>query len=140
MCGRSRPCVAVLQETKITDLVFAARNFKGYLILVTAADSDRRLGGVALLVRETNYFTVENEKAVGPNVISLKLVTGRRKNERWYVVGCYLPPSDKEGEAHRRTKAALEAQPTGTRLLLLGNLNAGLDCPWTRRRRFWRPI
>ena len=69
------------------------------------------------LVRETNYFTVKNEKAVGPNVISFELVTGRRQNERWYVVGCYLPPSDKEREAHRRTKAALEAQPARTRLL-----------------------
>ena len=34
--------VAVLQETKITDPVFAARNFEGYLILATAADSNRR--------------------------------------------------------------------------------------------------
>ena len=73
---------------------------------------------------------MENEKAVGPNVILFKLLTGRRKDKRWYV-GCYLPPSDKEGETHRRTKAALDAQPVETRLLLLGNLNADLDCPRT---------
>ena len=39
-----------------------------------------------------------------------------------------LPPSDKGGEAHRLMNAALKAQPVGTWLLLLGNLNAGLDC------------
>ena len=90
---------------------------------------------MALLVRGTNYFKVENEKAVGPNVISFKLITGRRQNERWYAVGCYHPPSDKEGGAHRRTKAALEAQPAGTWLLLFGDLNAGLDCPCTRQEK-----
>ena len=45
--------VAVLEETKVTDPVFAPRSFKGYSILAAAADSDRR-GGVALLVRENN--------------------------------------------------------------------------------------
>ena len=88
---------------------------------------------MTLLIRENNSFTVENEKTVGPNIISFELVTGRRRNERWYVVGCYLPPSDTEGETRRRTKAALEAQPPGTRLLLLGDLNADLDCPRTRQ-------
>ena len=47
---------------------------------------------MVLLVRENDLFTVENEKAVGPNIISFELLTGRRKDERWYVVGCYLPP------------------------------------------------
>ena len=83
--------VAVLQETKITGPVFVSRSFEGYSILAAAADSDRR-GGVALSVRETDYFTVENEKAVGPNIISFELVTGRRQIERWCVVGCYLLP------------------------------------------------
>ena len=34
--------VAVLQETKITDPVFASRSFEGYTILAAAADSERR--------------------------------------------------------------------------------------------------
>ena len=36
--------VAVLQETKITDPVFATRSFEGYTVLAAAADSDRRGG------------------------------------------------------------------------------------------------
>ena len=122
--------VAVLQETKITDPVFAARNFEGYAILAAAADSDRR-GGVALLVRENDNFSVENEKVRGPNVISFELITG--KDERWYAVGCYLPPTDVEGRARRTVEAALAAQPRGTRLLLMGDLNADLDCPRDRQ-------
>ena len=49
--------------------------------------------------KERDGFRVENEKAVGPNVISFELITGddEGKEERWYVVGCYLPPSDKRG-------------------------------------------
>ena len=35
---------AVLQETKITDPIFATRNFEGYSILAAAADSNRRGG------------------------------------------------------------------------------------------------
>ena len=70
---------------------------------------------------------------MGPNGISFGFLTGRRKDERRYVVGCYLPSSGKEGETHWRTKAALDAQPAGTRLLLLGDLNADLDCPRTRQ-------
>ena len=82
--------VAVLQETKIGDPEFATRSFWGYSILAAAADSERR-GGVALLVKESNAFTIENERARGPNVISFELVTGE---ERWFVVGCYLTPSE----------------------------------------------
>ena len=121
--------VAVLQETKITDPEFVTRSFEGYSILAAAADSDRR-GGVALLVRENNAFTIENERARGPNVISFELLSGE---ERWYVVGCYLPPSDKGGEAHRRLEHVLGLQPEGTRLLLLGDLNADLDFPRNRQ-------
>ena len=88
--------VAVLQETKIVDPEFASRSFGDYSILAAAADSERR-GGVALLVRESDAFTVENERARGANIISFELITGRE--ERWFVVGCYLPPSDKGGEA-----------------------------------------
>ena len=74
---------------------FAIRFFGGYFICAAAADSKRRKG-VALLVKEQEGFRVENEKAVGPNVISFELITGEK--ERGDVVGCYLPPSDKKGE------------------------------------------
>ena len=49
---------------------------------------------MALFVKEREGFRVENEKAMGPNIISFELVTGddEEEEERWCVVGCYLPP------------------------------------------------
>ena len=44
---------------------------------------------------------------------------------------CYLPPSDKEGVAQRLLLHAIRAQPKGTRLLILYNLNTDLDIPRT---------
>ena len=38
-------------------------------------------GGVALLVKERERFRVENEKAMGPNVILFKLITGDYEGE-----------------------------------------------------------
>ena len=103
------------------------------LFNIDGGGGQQQEGGVALLVKENGIFTVENEKAVGLNTISFELVTGLRRNEQWYVVGCCLPPSDKEGETRRRMNAVLDAQTTGTRLLLLSDLNADLDCPQTRQ-------
>ena len=56
--------VAVLQETKITDPVFASRSFEGKSILGAAADSDRR-GGVALLIRENDFSRWTTKKRWG---------------------------------------------------------------------------
>ena len=85
------------------------------------------------MLKDREVFKVENEKAVGPNVISFELITGDDKGEeeRWYVVGCYLPPSDKEGEAQRRVLQALKEQPEGTKPLIIGDFNANLDFPRT---------
>ena len=62
--------VAVLRETKIVDPEFTSRLFGEYSILAVAADSERR-GGVALLVKKNDAFTIENEKAQGPNIFFL---------------------------------------------------------------------
>ena len=123
--------VAFVQETKTVDPTFATREFEGYSVLA-AADSERR-GGVAPLAKERDRFRVENKKAVGPNVILFELITGDDEGgkEWWYVVGCYLPPSDKEGEAQRRVLQALGEQPEGTKPLIIGDLNASLDVPRT---------
>ena len=130
--GRTGADIAFLQEVKIKDPKFATKRFDGYEIR-TAAAGTARCGGVALLVRENNEwaFTVENEKVVGPNVISFELVTGRHK--RWFVVGCYLPPSDKEGATQRMVIDALENRPKGTCPMLIGDLNANLDFPRDRQ-------
>ena len=115
---------------KIKDAKFATRKWAGYDIL-TASAGTAKCGGIALLVMENDAFTIENEKVVCPNVISFEMVTGRHK--RWLVVGCYLPPSDKEGETQRMVIAALEDRPVGTCPIVVGDLNSDLDFPRDRR-------
>ena len=44
-----------------------------------------------MFYREGAGFAVEEMRQYGPNVISFKVVTGRR---RWYIIGCYLAPDD----------------------------------------------
>ena len=53
---------------KIKDAKFATRKWAGYDIL-TASAGTAKCGGIALLVKENDAFTIENEKVVGPNVI-----------------------------------------------------------------------
>ena len=120
---------AVLQETKIEQAKFASRRFKGFTIRV-APTSGRNCGGVALAIRGNSLFRVKNERIVGPNVISFDLVVA--ENERWFVVGCYLPPSDKGGKAQRLATAALEGAPAGSIPLIVGDLNSDLDFPRDR--------
>jgi exonuclease III len=80
--------LGVLQETKLTDGVYT-RWSSEYHVHATDAPSTQQ-GGVALTHRDTDLFQVEAVQTFGPNVISWQLVTGKR---RWYVVGCYIPPT-----------------------------------------------
>jgi hypothetical protein len=100
----------------------------------TAASGIANCGGVALLVRENDEFsfTVKNEKVVGPNVISCGMVTGRGK-KIWFIVGCYLPPSDKEGVTQRMVVGAIKCRPRGTCPIVIGDLNSNLDFPRDRQ-------
>lgn len=70
---------------------------------------------------------------MGPNVISCKLVTGSGKkkgNETWwFVVCCYSPPSDTEGNAWRLLEHDLNTAPKGTKTMVIGDLNANLADP-----------
>ena len=59
------------------------------------------------------------------------MLTG--KDERWHVIGCYFPPSDKGGEARRLAMAALDAAPEGAKPLSIGDLNSDLDFPRDRQ-------
>ena len=88
--------IAVVQETEFLDTDFATKWWAGNEIK-TAAAGTTSCGGVALLARKHDLATVENAKVVGTNVLSFELVLN--KKERFFVVGCYFPPSDKEGKA-----------------------------------------
>ena len=79
------------------------------------------------MVRDSEWVRVENEKVVGNNVISFELALN--KEERFFAVGCYFPPSDKKGEARKLAEKALRERPKGTMPLVLGDLNVNLDVP-----------
>ena len=51
----------------------------------------------------------------------------------FFVVGCYFPPSDKEGKAQRLVEQALQDKPAGSMPLVIGDLNANLDAPRSRQ-------
>ena len=109
---------------------FASRTGYGYTIVTTGAGT-ARCGGVSLLSRKSDLFSIEEAKPWGSNIILWEMQVGEEKEERWYCVGCYLPPSDKKGEAQQLLTRAMQQQPSGTRLMVLGDLNANLDVPWT---------
>ena len=75
--------LGVLQETKCTDGVYT-RTSAGYRVVATDAPSWHR-GGIALFYKEGTDFAVEEVRPYGPNIISLKVVTGWR---RWYIIVC----------------------------------------------------
>ena len=47
----------------------------------------------ALCWKEVETYELEETKFYGPNVVSFRLITG---GCNYYVVGCYIPPSDDE--------------------------------------------
>jgi exonuclease III len=99
--------VAILQETKVTDGKHT-RHTSGYKVYCTKAPSAQQ-GGIALLWDTAHEaFEVEGLVERTPNVLTFQLVTGR---VRYFIVGCYLPPTDLEGVHHVR--AALAAAPKG---------------------------
>ena len=122
--------IAVVQETKFLDTDFATKWWAGYEIK-TAAAGTTSCGGVALLAQKNDWARVENAKGVGTNVLSFELVL--KKEERFFVVGCYFPPFDKEGKAQWLVEQVLRDKPAGSMPLVIGDLNANLDAPRSRR-------
>ena len=96
--------LGVFQETKCTD-GFYARASAGYRVIATDAPSRHR-GRVALFYRAEANFAVEEVREYGPNVLSFKVVTGRR---RWYIIGCYIDRND--ARTIERVIMALGDQP-----------------------------
>ena len=79
-------------------------------------------------------FGVENERVRGPNIITFELVVGRgKRTSRWFVVGGYIPPSERDGSTQRSIEELVASRPEGSRPLVLANLNADLDCPRDRQ-------
>ena len=73
---------------------------------------------------------MENTKIIGTNVLSFELVLN--EEERFFAVGCYFAPSDKEGGGQRLVVQALRDKPAVTMPLVIGDLNANVDAPRSR--------
>ena len=82
--------IGLVQETKFADKVYAPRTASGYTITASNAGSTR-CGGIALLHKENALYKLEELDVQRPNVLLFHLETG---SERYFVVGCYIPPSD----------------------------------------------
>ena len=79
--------LGVFQETKCTNVLYT-RASDGYCVIATDA-SRRHRGAVAIFYMAEANFAVEEVREYGPNVLSFKVVTGRRQ---WYIIGCYIAP------------------------------------------------
>jgi hypothetical protein len=110
----------VLTETKLTDDRYS-KTTSGYRVISSKATSPQQ-GGVALLWEE-GHLTI-----VSPNLLTFQLVTGE---ERYFVMGAYIPPADTTGVDDLRT--AWAARPANCKPLLLGDLNIDFRTPRTER-------
>jgi hypothetical protein len=83
----------VLTETKLTDDRYS-RATSGYRVILSTAASPQQ-GEVTLLWEEGHQdFEVEAVTIVSPNLLTFQLVTGE---ERYFVMGAYIPPDDTRG-------------------------------------------
>ncbi len=80
--------IGILTKTKVTNNWYL-KSLSGYRVLVLKAASPHQ-GGIGLIWREDHDgFEIEAVRPLTPNLISFQLVTG---NERFYVMGIYIPP------------------------------------------------
>jgi hypothetical protein len=116
--------IGFLLETKITGGM-CTRYSSGYSVLASTATLVWQ-GGIALFWRGNTLYEVEEMQIWGANVISLQL---RMDNARFFVVGCYIPPSDLGTLTD--VERAWQACPTDAHPLLVGNLNFNFCAPCT---------
>ena len=116
--------IVVVQGVKLSGRKHT-RLLSGYAVMATDV-KQARFGGVALLWEESELYELEEAKARGPNVITFELMTG---TDRYYVVGCYIPPSDVAGTTLATIEQAMAEMPKGCIPILIEDLNANLTKP-----------
>ena len=85
--------------------------------------------GVAIAWRDAHgAFEIEEMTARAANVITFQMVTAA---VRWYVVGCYISPSDPS--TLDGIRGAVQHMPEGRQHLVLGGLNANLSVEHNER-------
>jgi hypothetical protein len=114
--------IGFLLEKKMTRGIYTRYSSRYSVLALTAMLVWQ--GGIALFWRGNNLYEVEEMRIWGANVISLHLMMGA---VHFYVVGCYIPPSDLEMLTH--IKQAWQACPTGMHPLLVSNLNFNFFAP-----------
>jgi hypothetical protein len=120
--------LAVLTETKLVNDRHP-KSAAGYSIMCSKAVSGHQ-GGVSLMWKENDpKFEVESVLFNnGPNIVTFQLTTG---DERFYVIGIYVPPNCNKGVDDLRS--AWEACPLGCKPLVLGDLNINFGFPRDER-------
>ena len=116
-----------LTETKLTDDRYS-RTISGYRMISSKATSPQQ-GGVALLWEEGHQdFEVEAVTIASPNLLTFQLVTGE---ERYFVMGAYIPPADTTRVDDIRD--AWGKCPANCKPLLIGDLNINFGSPRSER-------
>ncbi len=119
--------IGILTKTKVIDDWYS-KSLLGYRVLVLKATSPHQ-GGIGLIWREDHDgFEVEAVRPLTPNLISFQLVTG---DERFYVMGIYIPPNCTLGVEDVRV--AWGACPTDCTPLVVGDLNIWFEDPANNR-------
>ena len=101
-----------------------SKSILGYRVLILKAASPHQ-GGIGLIWREDHKgFEVKAIWPLTPNLMSFQLVTG---NERFYVMGIYIPPNCTLGVDDLRV--AWEACSADYTPLVIGDLNIWFEDP-----------
>jgi exonuclease III len=126
--AQMRVGLAVLLETKLVDDRHP-KTASGYTIMCSKAVSGHQ-GGVALVWKEDDpKFEVESVLFNnGPNIVTFQVNTG---DERFYVIGIYVPPDCRNGVDDLRR--AWDACPQGCKPIVLGDLNINFGYPRDER-------
>jgi hypothetical protein len=85
-------------------------------------------GGISLFWRASETYEIGEVELRGPNVLSFQLVLGAM---RWYIVGCYIPPTDLTTLTH--VEQVWLACPKGCLPILLDDLNVNLTAPGNKQ-------
>jgi hypothetical protein len=107
--------IVLLTETKLTNDQHTKKAF-GYDVVATKARSKAQ-GGVALIYRESEYWTVESVKRFGSDVISFQLATGQKL---YSCVGGHIPPKDES--IIESIGKAFDSLPKGPRIIIIWHL------------------
>ncbi len=114
--------IGFLLETKLMGGIYT-RHSLGYDVLALTATLSSS-GGITLFWRGNNLYKVKEMQIWGPSVVSLHLMMG---SIQFYIVGCYIPPTDLETLAC--IDKAWHECPKGAHPILVGDLNINLGAP-----------